>query len=108
MLTVSVSSSRASAMPLVPNTCTRQMFGTKGMAEARDEDMLTVGMIGGTPQTHTYQHVDSLKVLAESFADAIEGRGPFLVSPDEMLALIGAFEAILTSLKVGAPVPVPA
>jgi hypothetical protein len=52
--------------------------------------------------------VDSLKVLAESFADAIEGRGPFLVSPDEMLALIGAFEAIITSLKIGSPVQVPA
>jgi hypothetical protein len=42
-------------------------------------------------------------VLVESFADAVEGRGPFLVSPDQMLNLIGAFEAILESLKVGAP-----
>src|SRR5262249_61759308 len=91
-----------------PNVWRVHAFGSKGMAEARDEDVLTVSMIGGTPQTHTYEHIDSLKVLAESFADAVEGRGPFLVSPDEMLALIGAFEAILTSLKVGAPAPVPA
>jgi predicted dehydrogenase len=80
------------------------VFGSKGMAEARDEDMLTVGMIGGPPpQTQTYEHVDSLKVLVESFADAVEGRGAFLVSPDQMLNLIGAFEGILTSLKTGAP-----
>jgi predicted dehydrogenase len=80
------------------------VFGAKGMAEARDEDMLTVGMIGGPPpQTQTYEHVDSLKVLAESFADAVEGRGAFLVSPDQMLNLIGAFEGILASLKTGAP-----
>jgi predicted dehydrogenase len=92
-----------------PNIWRVHVFGSKGMAEARDEDQLAVGMIGGAPpQTHTYEHVDSLKVLAESFADAIEGRGPFLVSPDEMLALIGAFEAIITSLKTGGPVQVPA
>ena len=79
------------------------VFGTKGLAEARDEDTLTVSLIGGTPQTHTFEHVDSLKVLAESFADAVEGRAPFLVSTDQMLDLIGAFEAILASLKTRAP-----
>jgi predicted dehydrogenase len=87
-----------------PNFWRVHVFGSKGMAEARDEDMLTVGMIGGPPpQTHTYEHVDSLKVLAEAFADAVEGRGAFLVSPNQMLNLIGAFEGILSSLKTGAP-----
>ena len=86
-----------------PNIWRVHVFGSKGMAEARDEDVLTVSMIGSTPQTRTYEHVDSLKVLAESFADAVEGRGPFLVSPGQMLDLIGAFEAILASLKMGAP-----
>jgi predicted dehydrogenase len=87
-----------------PNFWRVHVFGSKGMAEARDEDMLTVGMIGGAPpQTRTYEHVDSLKVLAEAFADAVEGRGPFLVSPDQMLNLIGAFEGILKSLNIGAP-----
>ena len=90
-----------------PNIWRVHVFGSKGMAEARDEDMLTVGLIGGPPpQTQTYEHVDSLKVLAESFADAVEGHGPFLVSPDQMLNLIGAFEAILKSLKIGAPAQV--
>jgi len=84
------------------------VFGSKGMAEARDEDQLTVGMIGGTPpQTQTYEHVDSLKVLVESFADAVEGHDPFLVTPDQMVNLIGAFEAIITSLKIGAPAKIP-
>jgi predicted dehydrogenase len=79
------------------------VFGTKGMAEARDEDTLILGRIGETPQTHVYEHVDSLKVLAESFADAIEGRAPFLVATDQMLDLIGAFEAVLASLETRAP-----
>ncbi len=79
------------------------VFGTKGMAEARDEDTLTVGLIGQTPQTQTFPHVDSLAVLVDSFADAIEGRAPFLVSPAQMLDLIGAFEAIIASVETGAP-----
>ncbi len=82
------------------------VFGTKGMAEARDEDTLIVGKIGEMPQTKTYEHVDSLKVLVESFADAVEGRAPFLVSTGQMLDLIGAFEAIITSAGTGAPVRV--
>jgi predicted dehydrogenase len=89
-----------------PNIWRVHVFGTKGMAEARDEDMLTVSLIGGTPQTQTYEHVDSLKVLIESFADAVEGRAPFLVSTDQMLDLIGAFEAILASLATRAPAQV--
>jgi predicted dehydrogenase len=79
------------------------VFGARGMAEARDEDTLTVGLIGQPPQTKVFEHVDSLKVLAESFADAIEGRAPFPVAPGQMLDLIGAFEAIIASLKTRAP-----
>src|SRR3954470_19709218 len=86
-----------------PNIWRVHVFGTKGMAEARDENTLTVSPIGGTPQTDTYEQVDSLKVLAESFADAVEGQAPFLVSTGQMLDLIGAFEAILASLETRAP-----
>ena len=86
-----------------PNFWRVHVFGTKGMAEARDENALTVSLIGGAAQTHNYEQVDSLKVLAESFADAVESHAPFLVSTDQMLDLIGAFEAILASLETRAP-----
>jgi predicted dehydrogenase len=89
-----------------PNIWRVHVFGTKGMAEARDENTLTVSLIGGTPQTHSYEQVDSLKVLVESFADAVEGRAPFLVSTGQMLDLIGAFEAVITSLETRAPAPI--
>ena len=82
------------------------VFGTKGFAEARDEDMLRVGYIGSAPEERTFEHVDSLKVLVESFADAVEGRAPFLVMPAQMLDLIGAFEAVVKSLEMGKPVEV--
>ncbi len=80
------------------------VFGTDGMAEARGEDTLIVAKIGGTPKEQTLEHVDSLRVLLEAFADAIEGKAPFPVRPDQMLNLIGAFEAVITSLESGAPV----
>jgi len=89
-----------------PNIWRVHVFGSKGMAEARDENTLTVSPIGGTSQTHTYEQVDSLKVLVESFADAVEGRAPFLVSTGQMLDLIGAFEAVITSLATRAPAPI--
>jgi len=82
------------------------VFGTKGFAEARDEDTLRVGYIGRAPEERTFAHVDSLKVLVESFADAIEGRAPFLVSPAQMLDVVGAFAAIVKSLETGKPVEV--
>jgi predicted dehydrogenase len=82
------------------------VFGTKGFAEARDEDMVRVGYLGKAPEERTYEHVDSLRVLVESFADAIEGKAPFLVRPDQMLDLIGAFEAVVKSLETGRPVEV--
>ncbi len=80
------------------------VFGTLGSAEARGEDTLIVGKVGGAPQEHTFNHVDSLKVLLEAFADAIEGRAAFPVPPEQMLDVIGAFEAVVASLTTGKPV----
>jgi predicted dehydrogenase len=84
------------------------VFGTKGSAEARGEDMLVVAKIGGTPQETTYPHVDSLRVLIEAFADAVEGRAPFPVTAEDMLNVIGLFEASIQSLETGKPVMVSA
>ena len=80
------------------------VFGTDGMAEARGEDTLIVGKIGGPTEERKLERVDSLRVLLEAFADAIEGKAPFPVRPEQMLNLIGAFEAVITSLEKGAPV----
>jgi len=82
------------------------VFGTKGWAEARDEDTLTVAPVGEPPKTQTFAHVDSLLVLSNAFADAVDGLAPFLVSPAQMLDLIGAFEAVVASIESGAPIAV--
>jgi predicted dehydrogenase len=82
------------------------VFGTEGSVEARGEDTLIVAKIGGMPQEKTFEHVDSLKILVEAFADAVEGRAAFPVMPEQMLDVIGAFEAVIGSLARGVPVKV--
>jgi len=77
------------------------VFGTQGSAKARGEDTLTVARIGEEPRTEVYPQVDSLRALVEAFADAVEGRAPFPVTPDQMLDLIGAFEATVASIRSG-------
>jgi predicted dehydrogenase len=83
-----------------------QVFGSNGWAEARGEDTLTVAMMGREPQTQTFPHIDSSLALVESFADAIEGRAPFLVTPEQMLDVVGGFEAIVRSVETNKPVDV--
>jgi predicted dehydrogenase len=82
------------------------VFGTKGWAEARDETVLTTALVGQPPETTVYPAVDSLAVLLESFAEAVETGSPFAVTADDMLDVAGAFEAIIKSMEQGAPVKV--
>jgi predicted dehydrogenase len=83
------------------------VFGTKGSAEARDEVNLRIGYIGEPEQVQSFAPVDSLRALVESFANAVEGHTPFPISPQQLLDVTGAFEAVITSLERGAPVDVP-
>ena len=82
------------------------VFGTKGSAEAREETMLTVAKIGEQPTTQVYPAADSLGVLLEAFTETIETGKPFLVSTDDMLDVVGAFEAIIRSMAEGRPIDV--
>jgi predicted dehydrogenase len=84
------------------------VFGTKGWAEARDETRLTVAPMGEGPQTRTLPATDSLAALLDAFAVAVEGGAPFPVSPEQMLDVVGAFEAIIASIESGRPVAVAA
>ena len=44
----------------------------------------------------------------EAFADAIDGRAPFPVTPAQMLATVAAFEATVRALETGLAVEVEA
>jgi predicted dehydrogenase len=83
-----------------------QVFGTGGWAEARDETTLTVAKIGGAPEQRTYSQVDSLGVLLDAFGETIETGKPFVVTTDEMLGVVAAFEAAIASMQARAPVEV--
>lgn len=82
------------------------VFGTQGWAEAREETSLTVARLGGQPETRVYPPVDSLAVLIDSFAQAIETGAPFAVTTVDMLDVAGAFEAIIRSMAEGRAVDV--
>ncbi len=82
------------------------VFGTNGSAEARDEATLRVGLIGEPTREDTFPTVDSMRVMAEAFADAVANRTPFMITPREHVEVTAAFEAVLTSLATGAPVSV--
>ncbi len=83
------------------------VFGTQGDAEARGERNLRTGYFGAPAMEHTFALVDSLRTLAESFADAVEGRAPFPISPRQLIDVTAAFEAVIKSLDTGAPANVP-
>ena len=82
------------------------VFGTDGSAEARGEDTLIVAKMGEEPKTTTYEHVDPLRTLIEAFADTVEGKAAFPITPTQMLDMIAAFEAICISVDTGRPVTV--
>jgi predicted dehydrogenase len=44
--------------------------------------------------------------LVESFADAVEGRAPFPISPRQVIEVTAVFEAVIKSPDRGAPVNV--
>jgi predicted dehydrogenase len=83
------------------------VFGTEGDAEARGETNLRTGYIGAPTAEQKFEPVDSLRTLAESFADAVEDRAPFPISPRQLVDVTAAFEAVIRSLDTGAPVNVP-
>ncbi len=82
------------------------VFGARGDAEARGEENLRIGYIGAPAAEHKFAPVDSLRALIESFADAVEGRGPFAISSRQLIDVTAAFEAVIRSIDIDAPVDV--
>jgi len=82
------------------------VFGTKGWAEALGETRVILAPIGQEPQTTTLPATDSLAALLDRFAEAVEGGPPFPVAPEQMLDVVGAFEALVASIGAGRPVAV--
>jgi predicted dehydrogenase len=78
-----------------------QVFGDEGSVEAIGETRLIVRTRGGKTEEREFPARDSLLAEFEHFADAVEGRAPYPITPAEMVNTIGAFEAITRSLESG-------
>ena len=83
-------------------------FGTLGSAEVLGETELVRHRSGARPEHIHLPAADSLVSELEAFADAIDGRAPFPVTPAQMLATVEAFEATVRALETGLAVEVEA
>ena len=92
------------------------VYCNKGWIEVRDKThpeapegwVLTKTLRGGKRSTVEYAPADNVLANLEAFADAAEGRAPYPVPQEQMIANISALEAIFKSAKSGAPERVPA
>ncbi len=81
-----------------------QVFGDQGSAEALGETECITRLSGGKTERKEFQKIDSLLAEIDHFADAVTGKAPYPITPDEIVNTIGAFEAITTSIETGKPV----
>jgi predicted dehydrogenase len=77
------------------------VFGTSGSAEVLDEVTLVGRRSDTKPETMIYPTVDVLADELAAFADAVEGKQPFLIRQEEVLATLAAFNAALESMRAG-------
>jgi predicted dehydrogenase len=83
------------------------VFGDRGSAESLGEHELTLHRSNASPERMTLEPVDALLAELELFARAVEDGVPFPVSTGDMLATVGAFEAVVKALETGETVELP-
>jgi predicted dehydrogenase len=82
------------------------VFGTAGSAEARGPNDLVLYASGKAPEQRSFEPVSALRAELEAFANAIDGYAPYPVTPEQMIDVIAALEAIAQSIRSQAPVAV--
>jgi predicted dehydrogenase len=80
------------------------VFGTAGSVEVLDEVTVVRRRSGAKPENITLAAIDVLASELAAFADAVEGRAPYPVPEQDVLATLAAFEAALHSMQTGQPV----
>lgn len=94
-----------------------QVFGSDGWAEATGPhefeqyvhsslNRVSVHRGDSTIETIDFDAMDSVKANFEAFADAIEGKAPYPVPPDELIHVVAIMEAVGTSIETGRAVKV--
>lgn len=82
------------------------VFGSKGSLEALGENEVVLRIQGREPQTFRFDPVDSLLAEFDAYADAVAGERPYIATPEEMVATVSAFEAIIESMETVRPVQI--
>ena len=103
-----------SAMLATPFAGRFALYGNEGWVEVRDKAhpeapegwVLTRCRRGGKPESRDYPAASAVRENLEAFADAAEGRTPYPVPQEEMIANIAALEAIFRSAASGRVEPV--
>lgn len=80
------------------------LFGSKGSAEVRGPNTLILNLIGKSEEIFQFEAINALHFQLEAFAETIISEQPYLISPQEILNTVEAFEAtakaVDTSTKV--------
>jgi len=82
------------------------VFGDEGSAEALGETQVLLRTRGGKIEQRDFPKVDSLLAELDAFADAVEDRVPYPISPKEIVEVVAAFEGIISSMSTRKPVAV--
>lgn len=82
------------------------VFGDEGSVEALGETQVVVRLRGGKVESRDFPKIDSVRAEIDAFADAVEGRAPYPITPVEMVNTIAAFEAVIQSMETGTPVSI--
>jgi predicted dehydrogenase len=77
------------------------VFGKDASAEAVGPTALTVRRTDAQPEHFTFEPVNSLRAELEAFADAVAGRAPYAITPQQMIDGVALLEAAIRSFESG-------
>ncbi len=77
------------------------VFGRNGSAEALGQNEIVLRRPRSAPERLSFPPSNSMRANLEAFAGAVEGRAPYPVPHEEMLATLAAFEAIVKAVDSG-------
>jgi len=89
------------------------LFGDQGWVEVQEGGNVDKGIpssfvharADGTRETRSYDHVNTVRLNFEAWADAIEGRAPYRFTPEQILDNIRILDAVVRSASLdGRPV----
>jgi predicted dehydrogenase len=80
------------------------VFGKNGSAEAIEGTGFVARKTDSPPCSLSFEPVDTRRLELEAFADAIAGRAPYPITPQQMIDGVAALEATIKSIETNAPV----